>query len=601
MRRILLVFCSAFITMLLGAQTGKKVTIIHTNDLHSRLTGYSPELSYTPLTTNDDKTVGGFARMAAIIKKEKESAEGTLLVVDAGDFLMGTLFQALEPFNGFQLRLMKSIGYDVVAAGNHEFDFGPGRLADIINAAAGNGAIPPLLLSNAVFSDEDPADDRLAELFSNGRMQRKLIIEKDGLRIGFFSLMGIVADENAAFAPPVTFAKQISTAEMLVEELRSEGCDLVICLSHSGVSKDKKGNYAGEDAVLAQKVKGIDAIISGHTHTLLEKPLIVNGVPIVQTGSYGQNVGKLTLTVKEGKTTVSDYVLIPVDDRVQGDPEVNALIEEQKRFISADILKPLGMDYIKPIAETGFLLQCDEMGDVENSNLGPLVADAIHSYVNRHVEGGADLSVVAVGVIRDNIVPGVQTAPDIFRIMSMGSGNDNVPGYPLSKCYVTGRELKNILEVLVMAGKSAPSNYCYYSGIRAVYDPGKGFLKKIRKIEIIGSDGSVRIVSFSKKDPALYSVVANSYMLELVGTIKKMSKGLINVVPKDAAGNPVTDMKTAVMDFDRNMPGVQEGKEWLAIAEYLSSMKDVNRNGIPDIDDKYRVPVKSLILSDSGR
>jgi 5'-nucleotidase len=496
---------------------------------------------------------------------------------------------------------MRSTGYDVVAIGNHEFDFGPGKLADIISASAGNGAIPPVLLSNAVFSDEDPADDKLAELFSKGIIRHKLILERDGLRIGFFSLMGIEADENAAFAPPVTFAKQISSAAALVEELRSDGCDLVICLSHSGVSKDKKGNYAGEDALLAAKVKGIDVIISGHSHTLLEKPMIVNGVPIVQAGEYGQNVGKLTLTLAEGKITVADYTLFPVDDRIQGDPEVNALIEEQKRFISADILKPLGMEYTKPVAEAGFLLQRDETGDVENSNLGPLVADAIHSYVNRHVEGGADLSVVAVGVIRDNIVPGVQTAPDIFRIMSMGSGNDNVPGYPLSKCYVTGRELKNILEVLVMAGKSAPSNYCYYSGIMAGYDPGKGFLRKIRKIEIIGPDGSVREVSFSKKNPALYSVVANSYMLELVGTIKKMSKGLINVVPKDAAGKPITDMKTAVMDFDRNKPGIQEGKEWLAIAGFLSSMKDTNGNSIPDIEDKYRVPVRSLKVSESGR
>jgi 5'-nucleotidase len=73
-----------------------------------------------------------------------------------------------------------------------------------------------------------------------------------------------------------------------------------------------------------------------------------------------------------------------------------------------------------------------------------------------------------------------------------------------------------------------------------------------------------------------------------------MSYGLINVVPKDAAGNIVSDMKTAVMDFDNNKDGLQEGKEWLALVEYLSSMKDTNGNGIPDIDNKYRVPVKSI-------
>jgi 5'-nucleotidase len=81
-------------------------------------------------------------------------------------------------------------------------------------------------------------------------------------------------------------------------------------------------------------------------------------------------------------------------------------------------------------------------------------------------------------------------------------------------------------------------------------------------------------------------------MLEFIGIIKKMSFGLINVVPKDFAGNQVKDMKTAVIDMDENREGVQEGKEWLALIEFLSSMKDTNGNGIPDIDKKYAVPVK---------
>ena len=87
--------------------------------------GFAPESSYSPLTLNDDKTVGGFARIASIIKSEKETEPGTTLVVDAGDFMMGTLFPSLEKKYGFQLRLMKEMGYDVVATGNHEFEFGP--------------------------------------------------------------------------------------------------------------------------------------------------------------------------------------------------------------------------------------------------------------------------------------------------------------------------------------------------------------------------------------------------------------------------------------------------------------------------------------------
>jgi 5'-nucleotidase len=199
---------------------------------------------------------------------------------------------------------------------------------------------------------------------------------------------------------------------------------------------------------------------------------------------------------------------------------------------------------------------------------------------------------VAAGVIRDRIMPGILTAPDIFRVMSLGSGDDNVPGYALSRMYVTGKELKSILEILQVAYKSSPDDYCYYSGLRVEYNPEKGLLKKIKKIGIVHSDGSVVNVDFSKKNKTLYSVTANSYMLEFMGIIKKMSFGLINVVPKDIVGNKVKDMKTLVIDVDESRVGVQEGKEWLALMEYLSSMKDINGNGIPDIDQKYNVPIK---------
>jgi 5'-nucleotidase len=577
-----------------GAQTGKKITIIHTNDMHSRLTGFAPELAYSPLTVNDDNTVGGFARIAAIINNEKKNSEGITLVLDAGDFLMGTLFQGLEPTTGFQLQLMKRMGYDAICIGNHEFDFGPARLAEIINSSVRGGAIPTVLLSNAVLSNEDTADDELSKLFINNILLRKLIIERNGIKIGLFSLLGVVADDNAAYAPPVTFAKQVPTAKKLVKELQAEGCEIVICLSHSGVSRSKSGSWEGEDFDLARKVKGIDVIISGHTHTKLEKPVVVNGTVIVQTGDYGRNVGKLSMTFNDGLMYVNDYSLISVDDRIPGDEDVVAMIEEQKSVVNEEILKPIGLYYNKPLAENDFLLECNEQGDVVNSNLGPLVADATHDYVNRHIKGGTDISIVAVGMIRDNIVPGLQTAPDVFRIMSMGNGKDNIPGYPLCRLYVTGHELKGILEIMYIAGQSTPGNYCYYGGIKADYDPDRGLLKKIQKINIVRPDGTIQDVDFSKDNRTLYSIVANSYILEYVSIIKKLSKGLVKLVPKDGSGDTITDMTTAILDFDQNRDGIQEGKEWLGIVEYLSSMKDINGNGIPDIDPKYKIAIKSL-------
>ena len=576
-------------------QTEKKLIILHTNDMHSRLTGYGPESSYTPLSINDDKTVGGFARIATLIKEEKEKSPSNTIVVDAGDFLMGTLFQALEVKTGLELHLMKKMGYDVGCLGNHEFDFGPDKLASIIKSALNQGEIPNIMIGNSVFDENDKRDIQLEDLFRNNVLSRSTVIDINGLKVGFFSLIGINAAKDAPKADPVKFAKQTSFARKMVKELKDEKCDIIVCLSHSGVTKDKKGEWGGEDVELAESVKGINLIIGGHTHTQLDKPIIVKGVPIVQAGDFGRFVGRLALSWNGTSLKVDDYKLLPVADRIMGDRVINDLVEHQKDLISDEVLKPLGMSYGKPVAESGFQLECDEDGDFVGSNLGPLAADAIQYYVNKHNAQGTDLSMVAVGMIFEKILPGLICAPDIFRVMPLGSGSDDVPGYALSRLYVKGRELKNILEILQVAYKSAPENYIYYSGIRVEYNPDKGILRKIKKVEIVKKDGTKVNVDFSRKNKTLYSITADSYMLEFIGIIKKKSFGLINVVPKDAEGKKVTDMKTAVIDMDSKKSGVQEGKEWLALIEFLMQMKDTNGDGIPDIDNKYSVTVNSFI------
>ena len=595
MEKILGIIFSFISVIALNGQTEKKITILHTNDLHSHIIGFGPELTYTSLTVNDDKTIGGFARIATIIKDEKERNEGTTLVIDAGDFLMGTLFQALEKETGFQLRLMNSMGYDVTCLGNHEFDFGPGWLASMISTAHDKGKIPSILIGNTEFDKKDINDDGLEKLLSEKVVCRKLILVRDGIKFGLFSIVGKDAVNDSPKSMPLTFEKQTSFAKKMVKELRDEKCDIIICVSHSGLVKGKSGAWVGEDVELAKKVKGIDLIIGGHTHTKLDQPLIVNGIPIVQAGEYGEFVGRISFTYSNKNLKVEGYKLIPIDDKILGDKNINQLVLEQKERITAEILKPLGLEYDKPVAEARFILEGNESGNFMASNLGPLVADAIQYYVNKHAVKGTDVSMVAAGVLRDKILIGKQTAPDIFRVMSLGSGNDNVPGYALSRMYVTGKELKSILEILQVAYKSSPDYYCYYSGIRVEYNPDKGLMKKIKKIEIIHSDGSVINVDFSKKNKALYSVTANSYMVEFMGIIKKMSFGLIKVIPKDFEGKKIADMKTAVIDMDENRSGVQEGKEWLALMEYIESMQDINGDSIPDIDQKYNVPIKAFI------
>jgi 5'-nucleotidase / UDP-sugar diphosphatase len=580
------------VSTLEGQQT-RRLVILHTNDLHSRLTGYAPESAYTPLSCGDDSTTGGFARIAGIIKAERDKSGTSLLVLDAGDFFMGTLFPFLESETGFQLRLMKRMGYDAAALGNHEFDFGPAWLAGVISTSAEKGEIPSLVSSNLRFDDKDGKDDSLEKLFSDHLISRKLIIERGGLKIGIFSVLG---KEAAGFAPeaaPVTFESRISIAKDMVKELQDAKCDIIICLSHSGIVKEKKGEWGGEDFELARKVNSISLIIGGHSHTRLDKPLVVNGIPIVQTGEFGKFVGRLSLLFSGAKVSVEDYRLIPVNDKIDADKDIDQMIEEQKQMISVKVLNPLGLTYAGPVAKAGFVIEGNDTGNnFADSNLGPLVADAIHTCVNSQNSMGTDVSIVAAGMLFDRILPGIQTAPDIFRIVPLGSGSDNVPGYPLARLYITGKELKNVLEVLQVAYKSSADNYCFYSGLRVEYDPEKGFLRKIKKIDIVHRDGTLGNVDFNRKNKTLYSITADSYMLEFIGIIRKKSFGIVNVVPKDRNGLKIKDMKSTVIDMDEERDGIQEGKEWLALIKYLSLMKDTDSDGIPDIDPKYSVPVK---------
>ncbi|MFO7370946.1 MAG: bifunctional UDP-sugar hydrolase/5'-nucleotidase [Bacteroidales bacterium] len=571
----------------------RKLIILHTNDLHSRLNGYSPEIDYSPETLNDDNTLGGFARIAALIDAEKKKKGDQVLVMDAGDFLMGTLFHALEQQTGFQLPLMKKAGYDVVSLGNHEFDFGPGTLAAIIDRSLKSGPVPLLTLGNMVFSEKDTADDRLKALVDKGVIKPYQVIEKNGLKIGIFGVLGYVAIHDAPLSRPVEFKDPLKTAKEMTALLREkEKVDLVICLSHSGLGKDDAGNWTGEDVTLAQKVPGIDVIISGHTHTLIDKPLVVNGIPIVQTGAYGSGLGRLELEIGQGKVLRSEARVITINDSIAASTAFQEAITDQEQLITQHILQPLGLQYNSVIAETDFPLICIEGKEAENSNLGPLIADAIYAYVNLNTPEGADITLFPTGMVRDNIVPGAtgkQSVADLFRVVSLGSGNDGVPGYPLARVYVTGKELKGIMEVLYLAPSSSPSNYMYFGGLNATFNPEKGLLRKITSIQTREKDKKDYVpVDWSKQNSKLYSLTANTYLLEFIGIIKKLSKGLIRVTLKDANGNPINSINEAIIDADMAVEGVQEIKEWMALLWYLQQQPDSNGNGIADIPETYR-------------
>ncbi len=361
-RREFLVVSAAFgVTICLpgvlsAAPDGKKTfTILHTNDMHSAFIGMGPAADYTPFKLNDDTTRGGYARLAALIAKRKEARkdQGPVLVLDAGDYSMGTAFGAATRETGGELKLMSRMGYDATTFGNHEFDLGPDGLGGSIGVAAKAGRVPAVLASNTGFAQQDATLADLQRLAKAGVIRRHLVIERGGIRFGIFGVLGKEAQFYTSGAGAVTFTDAIETAREMVTLLReTEKVDVVICLSHGGVQKGKDGRFSeGDDVSLAKAVPGIDVVIGGHSHTELQEAIIVNGrTPVVQTGKYGENLGELVVTMDGGKLTVESYRLYPIDDTFAGDRAIADEIDKLKKSVTGIVFASRGYSIDQPLA-----------------------------------------------------------------------------------------------------------------------------------------------------------------------------------------------------------------------------------------------------------
>lgn len=588
-RKLTLFACLLLAFQSLAAQ---KLTILHTNDMHSKLMGFGPESDYTPLSINDDQTVGGFARIAAVISEYRNKQDESLLVVSTGDFLMGSIFHTAEARTGFQIPLMKKMGFDILSLGNHEFDFGTQELAKILSKSA-EKPMPGLLLSNISFDSSQTGDDSLEALFKSGLVKPYHIIVRNGLKIGLFALIGVDAASVAPAVKPAKFTDRILTAKYFTGILKEqEKVDLVICLSHSGVEFDPEKGWQGDDVELAQQVPGIDVIISGHTHTSLSKPLIVNNIPIVQAGAFGRYVGKLEIEKTRDGVKVLSGDLICVDDQIPGDPLTQRLITEQQKLIGSDLFSAYGYKVDKPVLEAAFDVRFNTETNLETSNLGPFLADALYYYARQIDPKPTDVALITAGLTWDEILKGktgMQLPADLFRVLPLGWGvSDDLPGYSMSKIYVTGRELKNILEVMLLAKNMSSDYFGYWSGVQYKINPLRLPLDRIYQIEIGNDTDGYRKISLNKDKAKLYGIVSNAYVMEFFGIINSMTKGILKVVPKFADGKPIPDFKLALIDRDPGQPGFQEAKEWVGLLAYASGLPDLNGNGIPDVPEKYR-------------
>ena len=253
----------------LSSSKNKKISILHTNDMHSRIEPF-------PKDGGRWANQGGMTKLASLVSKVRTEEEN-LLLLDAGDVFQGTPY-----FNFFggelEFKLMSKMGYNASTLGNHEFDNGlSGFYEQLPNAKF------PHICSNYNFSNT---------LLKGSTLPYK-IFRKSGLRIGVFGigieLKGLVAAKNFE---GIKYEDPIGISQEMVQELRSKKADLIICLSHLGYS------YRSEkidDLKLAAAVSEINLIIGGHTHTFLEKPTLLKNIEGHQTIVHQVGTGALRL------------------------------------------------------------------------------------------------------------------------------------------------------------------------------------------------------------------------------------------------------------------------------------------------------------------
>lgn len=515
------------------------IGLMHTNDTHANL----------------DKA----PKRATVIKELRSAyrAEGKpSLLLDAGDVFSGSLY-----FNKFlgqaDLELMNYMKYDMMTFGNHEFDLG-----DTDNNIALKNFVTkakfPFITANVDFSKNELFNGLQKKTITSGpergKIYQGIIKEYKGQKIGFF---GLTTEETADIASPgtVAFANYITSAKAAVKKLEDRGVNKIVALTHIGFDDNEA---IDNDQLLARNVDGIDVIVGGHSHTKLEKPVVVDEtvVPgkseptiIAQAYQYGDFLGNLDLTFDyKGKLTEYNGSLIDVSKAAE---DVRA----------AEILKP----YADQIAE----LKNEEVGanivnalpnprgevSVRNSEtaLGNLITDGM---LKKAKEYNKD-TVIAMqngGGIRAAIDAGPLTVGEVLTTLPFGN--------TLATAKMTGEEIKALLEISVGVAPIENGGFLHVSGMKFEYDSTKAKGERVTKMEV-NNNGTFEVI-----DPAKTYVIATNAFT---------AKGGDGLTPFETAykAGRVTDLGLS---------------DWENLRDFTKSLGQVNYNIEGRIVDTSKLP-----------
>ena len=571
-------------------ETAKTLDVLFVHDTHSHLN------EFATVENGESQVLGGFAKIKTLINEKKAENPDTM-ILDAGDFSMGTLIQAVFEEEASEIRMLGEIGVEVTTLGNHEYDYRAKGLANMMNNAVASGdVLPKMVISNVDWDGMHTAgltEDQklLLDAFENYGVEEYVILEKGNIKVAVTGLFGQDC-YNCVINPPLDFVNAVDAMKETVAKIQAnEDVDMIVCVSHCGTWEDEEKS---EDEILAKAVPELDLIISGHTHTKLEEPIQHGDTYIVSAAEYGKYLGSLSMTQKEnGRWNLENYELITVGENIEKDAKTQEKIDSLMDMVDSKYLAQFGYtkDQVLCTNEIEFAPQSDTSEKHTEINLGSIIADA-YTYAAEQVLGAdtVAMSVAPSGTIRDSYAKGDITTENVFNSFSLGIGQDEIPGYPLLGVYLTGAELRMAAEIDASISDLMTTARLYTDGLYWHYNPNRMILNKATDVFFVNNQEE----RVELEDDKLYLVVSDLYSAEMLGGVTDLSMGLLSIVPKFEDGTPIENYADAII-----MKGDQELKAWVAIADYMSSFEDTDGDGIGNVPAKYGTVEGRKVVEDS--
>ena len=460
----------------LPAYADETITILHTNDFHSRFEPISKFDSGCSAEDNEaGECFGGYARLVTAIA-DARSRNPNALLVDGGDQFQGSLFYTYYKGKA-AAEMMNALQYDGMTVGNHEFDDGPAVLAGFMRSVGF-----PVLMSNGDVTKEPVLADVL---------KKSTVVTKGNLKIG---LIGLTPEDTTELASPgknITFSDPVKAVQAEVDRLTAEGIDKIVVLSHSGYGVDLK---------VAEETTGVDVIVGGHSNTLLSNtdenakgpyPTMVGSTAVVQAYAYGKYLGELSVTFNdEGRIL-----------EASGEPLlINGEVVEDEATVSrvAEMAAPLDEIRNQVVAVSAAPIEGNrEVCRVQECAMGNLIADAM---LDRVADQGISIALMNSGGIRASIDEGDVTMGEVLSVLPFQN--------TLSTFQITGAAVIAALENGVSQVEEVKGRFPQVAGLKFTWDPdmpaNDGRIQEV----MVNSDGGWTAI-----DPdALYGVVSNNFV-----------------------------------------------------------------------------------------